>query len=450
MATNQNTKRKDKARVVLRKGESQRKDGKYDFRWTFPDGKRHSIYAATLEELREKENDIQRDSLEGIKAEARYVTLNDVFALWAKVKRGLKDNTFQNYLYLYRQFVEPDFGKSKVSALKKSDVKQFYNTLADERGLQVSTIDSVHTVLHQVLDMAVDDCYLRSNPSDNVLRELKKAHQFETNRRKALTVAEQNLLLSYLSKTPKYQHWYPIFAVMLGTGLRVGEATGLRWCDVDLEEGTISVNHTLVNYDHRENNGGRKGCYFNCHSPKTKAGVRTVPMMDFVKEAFEKERAYQEEAEIHCTVTVDGYTDFIFVNRFGECQHQGTLNKAIRRIIRDCNDEVLAKNPNSTVLLPRFSCHTLRHTFTTRMCETDEQPQWISPAYGFSFNNSAVAAKLDACRALKNSYHNGLMCGYLDSEEALPEFLEKLEQAGIQEILQAKQSALDNWLNASH
>lgn len=296
MATTQNTKRKDKARVVLRKGESQRKDGKYDFRWTSPDGKRHSIYAATLEELREKENDIQRDSLEGIKAEARYVTLNDVFTLWAKVKHGLKDNTFQNYLYLYRQFVEPDFGKSKVSALKKSDVKQFYNTLADERGLQISTIDSVHTVLHQVLDMAVDDCYLRSNPSDNVLRELKKAHQFETNRRKALTVAEQNLLLSYLSKTPKYQHWYPIFAVMLGTGLRVGEATGLRWCDVDFEESTISVNHTLVNYDHRENNGGKKGCYFNCHSPKTKAGVRTVPMMDFVKEAFEKERAYQEES----------------------------------------------------------------------------------------------------------------------------------------------------------
>ena len=408
MATNQNTKRKDKARVVLRKGESQRKDGKYDFRWTSPDGKRHSIYAATLEELREKENDIQRDSLEGIKAEARYVTLNDVFALWAKVKRGLKDNTFQNYLYLYRQFVEPDFGKSKVSALKKSDVKQFYNTLADERGLQVSTIDSVHTVLHQVLDMAVDDCYLRSNPSDNVLRELKKAHQFETNRRKALTVAEQNLLLSYLSKTPKYQHWYPIFAVMLGTGLRVGEATGLRWCDVDFEEGTISVNHTLVNYDHRENNGGKKGCYFNCHSPKTKAGVRTVPMMDFVKEAFEKERAYQEEAEIHCTVTVDGYTDFIFINRFGECQHQGTLNKAIRRIIRDCNDEVLAKDPDSTVLLPRFSCHTLRHTFTTRMCEAGVNIKVIQDALGHSDISTTLNIYADVTKELRKSEFENL------------------------------------------
>ena len=355
MATNQNTKRKDKARVVLRKGESQRKDGKYDFRWTSPDGKRHSIYAATLEELREKENDIQRDSLEGIKAEARYVTLNDVFTLWAKVKRGLKDNTFQNYLYLYRQFVEPDFGKSKVSALKKSDVKQFYNTLADERGLQISTIDSVHTVLHQVLDMAVDDCYLRSNPSDNVLRELKKAHQFETNRRKALTVAEQNLLLSYLSKTPKYQHWYPIFAVMLGTGLRVGEATGLRWCDVDMENGIISVNHTLVYYNHRD----EKGCYFSINTPKTKAGIREIPMTEGVKQAFLMEKEFQEECGMKSVSHIEGYSDFVFVNRNGEVQHQGTLNKALQRIMRDCNSEVLEKKgvDSDPVLLPKFSCH---------------------------------------------------------------------------------------------
>ena len=104
MATNQNTKRKDKARVVLRKGESQRKDGKYDFRWTSPDGKRHSIYAATLEEFREKENDIQRDSLECIKAEARYVTLNDMFTLWAKVKRGLKGSRLPRLLLFYKSF----------------------------------------------------------------------------------------------------------------------------------------------------------------------------------------------------------------------------------------------------------------------------------------------------------------------------------------------------------
>lgn len=92
-------------------------------------------------------------------------------------------------------------------------------------------------------------------------------------------------------------------------------------------------------------------------------------MLDFVREAFIREREYQEANDIHCMVTIDGYTDFIFVNRFGATQHQGTLNKAIRRIIRDCNDEVLLRGEADPVLLPHFSCHSLRYTFTTRMCE---------------------------------------------------------------------------------
>ena len=60
MATKRGTKRKDKSRVVLKKGESQRKDGTYDYRWTSRNGRRHSIYAQTLEELRIKEDDSPR------------------------------------------------------------------------------------------------------------------------------------------------------------------------------------------------------------------------------------------------------------------------------------------------------------------------------------------------------------------------------------------------------
>ena len=74
-------------------------------------------------------------------------------------------------------------------------------------------------------------------------------------------------------------------------------------------------------------------------------------MLDFVKEAFLMERKFQEENHIHCETIIDGYTDFIFVNRFGKAQHQGTLNKAIRRIIRDCNDKVLLEDENPEVLL---------------------------------------------------------------------------------------------------
>lgn len=401
------TKRKDKDRIVLKKGESQRPNGTYDYRWTGRDGKRHVVYAKTLEELRAKEAEIEKDKHDGIKAEARYVTINDLFELWCQLKRGLKDNTFQNYKYMYNMFVRPNLGKARVSTVKKTDVKRFYNMLADERGLQASTIDSVHTVLHQVLDMAVDDAYLRVNPSNNVLKELKQSHAFKKEKRRGLTMPEQELLLDYLQRNHTYSHWYPIIAVMVGTGLRVGEVTGLRWCDIDLDEGTIDVNHTLVYYDHR-NSEGKKGCYFNINTPKTKAGVRQVPMLDFVKEAFIQERDYQRANDIQCSVTIDGYTDFIFVNRFGNTQHQGTLNKAIRRIIRDCNDEVLLKEEDDPVLLPHFSCHSLRHTFTTRMCEAGVNVKVIQDALGHADISTTLNIYADVTKELKKNEFVGL------------------------------------------
>lgn len=75
---------------------------------------------------------------------------------------------------MYNTFVRPNIGKLRLSPLRKSDVKRFYNSLADDLNWKASTIDNIHTVLHQVLDMAVDDNYIRTNPSDNVLKELKK------------------------------------------------------------------------------------------------------------------------------------------------------------------------------------------------------------------------------------------------------------------------------------
>ena len=400
----QSTKRKDKDRIVLRKGECQRPNGSYDYRWTDQFGKRHVIYGKTLEELREKEKEVDRDISDGIKAEKRNTTINELFDLWCHIKRGLKDNTFQNYKYMYNTFVRPKFGKLKISQVKKSDVKRFYNYLADERGLQASTIDSIHTVLHQVFDLAVDDGYIRSNPSERVLKELKQAHCFQTEKRKALTVAEQELFLDYLRNTPRYRHWYPIFAVMLGTGLRVGEATGLRWCDIDLDEGLIDVNHTLVYYCH----GPQKGCSFNVNTPKTKAGERVVPMLGFVKEAFLEERENQKETGISCKASVDGYTDFIFVNRYGDTQHLGTLNKAIRRIIRDCNDAQFEKSENPEVLLPHFSCHTLRHTFTTRMCEAGVNIKVIQDALGHADVSTTLGIYADVTKDLRKDEFAGL------------------------------------------
>ncbi len=107
-------------------------------------------------------------------------------------------------------------------------------------------------------------------------------------------------------------------------------------------------------------------------------------MFDFVREAFLQEKANQEKLGLSCTVQIDGYSGFIFINRFDQAQHQGTLNKAIRRIIRDCNDEVLLKHKGNSepVLLPPFSCHTLRHSFATRLCEMEVYYKTIQDVLG--------------------------------------------------------------------
>ena len=399
--------RRDKARAVLKTGEGQRKNGTYYYRWQDRKGNRHYVYAKSLAELREKEKEVQKDKFDGIKVEARFVTVNDLYELWKQMKRGLKNNTFENYTYMYEMYVQNDIGKRRITDLKKSDVKRFYNRLHDDRGLRPGTIDSVHTVLHQVLDMAVDDDYIRNNPSDRVLKELMQAHAHETEKRRALTAQEQELLLSFLKGNETYGHWYPLFAVMVGTGMQIGETTGLRWCDIDLDEGIIDVNHTLVYYNHR-NGDYRKGNYFGINSPKTKAGRRQVPMLDFVKEAFLLEKTNQEASGIKCNSTVDDYTDFIFLNRFGEAQHQGMINKAILRIIRDCNDAQFDKSEHPDVLLPHFSCHTLRHTFTTRMVEAGVNVKVIQDTLGHQDITTTMNIYVDVTKELKQSEFAGL------------------------------------------
>ncbi len=390
-------KRYDKKRRLLKTGESERPDGYYQYRFTDRKGQRHTITSATLEDLRKREEQIIRDKADGIRADAKNVTLDDMFELWSRLKRGLKGNTYQNYCYMYRTFVGPEIGRFRITTLKRSDIKAFYNSLVDEKNLKIATVDNIHTVLHQVLAVAVEDGYMRMNISDNLLKELKQAHNMGKSHRKALTVPEQELFLEFLSREDiPYRHWRPIFSIMANTGMRVGEITGLQWEDIDLDNGMIEVNHTLVYYNHAEN-----GCHFSIHTPKTNAGRRVIPMLEDVRKAFLEEKQYQEFNGLKCNAAVDGYTDFIFINRFGNLQHQGTLNKALRRIIRDCNDMQLLKKEKNPVLLPRFSCHSLRHTFTTRLVEAGVNLKVIQDTLGHKDFSTTMDIYTDVTKELK-------------------------------------------------
>lgn len=393
--------RKDNKNRILKDGEYQRSNGTYEYKWSDRRRKRHSIYAPTLAELRKKEDDIKRDALDGIRISEKNLTINDLYELWIKVKRGLKKNTFENYKYMYTQFVQPDFGRTRISNLKRTDVRAFYNTLVDERHLMISTVDSIHNVLHQVLEMAVDDDYLRYNPSDKALKELKKAHNTDSKKHRALTLKEQELFEDYLLTNEQKRRWYHIFTVMLWTGMRVGEIVGLTWGDVNFVEDTISVNHTAVYYADRSS--GKTVCTRDVHFPKTKTATREIPMLPKVKKALLDLKELQKKQGIKCNFSIDGYTDFIFLNRFKHLYEQGSLNKALKRIIRDCNYEQLDKNEGKEgiLLLPKFSNHSLRHTFTTRMCEAGVNIKAMQAVLGHADAETTLDIYADATKELK-------------------------------------------------
>lgn len=401
--------RKDNRGRVLKEGESQRKNGTYDYRWKDKIGNRHSIYANTLDELRNKREMVLRDTMDGMKITAQRVTVNDMYNIWVQIKKGVKDNTFQNYKYMYNQFVLDSLGRYKLLELKRSDVRRFYNDLVDKKGLTINTLDTIHTVLFQVLELAVEEDRIRINPSSNALRELKKTHNIDSVKRQALTAKEHEIFVNYLNSSEMATRWRPVFTVMINTGLRVGELTGLTWDDIDFDNNTISVNRTLVYYKHEDGK-----TRFAINTPKTKSGYRTIPMMDVAKDTLLEERKIQKTLRTPQGMIIDGHTNFVFLNRYGSVQNQSMLNKALRRIVRFCNEELLSnvKENEEVLLLPRMSCHILRHTFATRQVEAGINLKVIQETLGHADIKTTLNIYADASEELKSNEFDKLQ-GYL-------------------------------------
>ena len=101
---------------------------------------------------------------------------------------------------------------------------------------------------------------------------------------------------------------------------------------------------------------------------------------------------------------VDGYRNFIFVNPFGNVQHQGTLNKALRRIIRDCNLEVLDKvHRDNAGNLTNFCNHSLRNTFTTGMCEVGVNTKAVQEIFEHTHAETTMKIYAEATKDLRKS-----------------------------------------------
>ena len=278
--------RKDPRGRVLRKGEAWRdQDCRYSYSYTDPLGRRKWIYASDLQTLREKEKKLMRDQLDGLDLYAAgKATVNNTFDRYISTKYDLRDSTRNGYLYTYNKFVRPTFGKRKLVDVKFSDVMHFYLHLINVDGLALGTLDSVHCVLHPTFELAVRDDIIRKNPSDGVMREISKKSGKNRGIRRALTPEQQRAFMEYMAGHPIFYHWWPLLPSFLEPVV-VSVSVLVFAEDLDFENKVISINHAVTYYrsaEHRQ--------LMSISLPKTEAGIRTIPMLDVVKEAFLMEK----------------------------------------------------------------------------------------------------------------------------------------------------------------
>ena len=178
-----------------------------------------------------------------------------------------------------------------------------------------------------------------------------------------------------------------------------GECLGLRWEDIDLENRIISVNHNLVDYQDRDLRKQVRGI----QSTKTRAGVRIIPMIDEVYEAFITEFELQSAIGF-CEEEIDGYSGFIFTTTDQKLMSRSAVNNALHRIVKLHNEEEEKKakaEKREPILLPQFSAHQLRHTFCTRFCENETNLKVIQSIMGHSDITTTMDIYADATQEKK-------------------------------------------------
>lgn len=308
--------RKDSKGRNLRTGESQRKDGCYQYRYQDIDNKRKTVYSWRLVRsdkmppgkkedisLREKEEIIQENLRKKIGNRGQYLTLNDMFDdyLDRKCHKGkpLCENTKANYKGMYNKHIRNSvLGNKKLLDIVKGDITGFYSQLK-EKGISYGTILFFHKVLSSIFNMAIDDGILEKNPTLRALNEIDGMQK----RREALTIAQQNELLAYARKCDL--EMYQKLIILLDTMSRISEFAGITWNDVDMKNRCITIDHQL---QYIKLAGDKKATY---HITPTKSRTdRIIPMTDEVYRILKEKKKYYFVLNKGCIV--DGKENFYF------------------------------------------------------------------------------------------------------------------------------------------
>ena len=341
-------KRKDEKGRILTDGECYRLDGRYMYRYANAKGERQYVYARSLDELREKEQQIQRDFQNGIDYGAGTATMIELVERYVAQKQGAKYNTKVGYNFVQNVMKKQEFCYKRIKDIKPSEAKAWMIQLHNENGYSYSTLTTIRGVIKPAFDMAVEDDIVRRNPFAFRVVDVVPNDAVT---RKALTPAEKEKFLVYIQGDKCRRRYYDEVVILLGTGLRISELYGLTKADIDFENRIIRVERQLVRTRHTGS------CEYYIETPKTESGKRYVPMSPAVIQAFQRVIQGRKKPEVE--YIIDGHTNFLFLDKDGKPKVAGHLEHALKRIVDSYNKT----HADRLTVSP----HVLRHTFCADM-----------------------------------------------------------------------------------
>lgn len=338
-------------------GFTKTKNGLYQFRFTF-EGKRYAVYGSTVKECKAKELEKRQRLKEGL-IDHETVTLAKYYDDWQEGRRGtVKDSTIytQNGRF---EYIRKGLGKKRLQKIVKQDVVNLQKELA--KNLSTQTVNNIITLLNTVLQSAVNDRVISWNPCSGVKSLNRTEAEATKTIHRALTEQEQFAFFQY-SKGSYYNNF---FRFLLLTGCRTGEAAALTYSDIDRKNNVIHITKTVS----RVGNGS-----FEISTPKTKSGIRTIPLTGEVLEVLQD----QKDIQSALNGNIANFDNRIFTTTDGKGYVVATnLIPVMKKILQKIEGK-------TGMHIEYFSPHAFRDTFATRCIEQGMNPQTLKTILGHS------------------------------------------------------------------
>ena len=364
-------KRTDRKGRVLQKGESQRKDGLYVYKYMenkkpkflyswklvatdkLPKGKRPCVA------LREQIKEVKKDIEDGISTTGKKMTLCELYAKQNASRANVRKDTVKNRKRLMTALEQDMLGSRSIDSIKPSDAKEWAVRMK-EKGYAYNTINNFKRSLKASYYIAIEDDCARKNPFNF---NLKDVIENDTKAKEALTKEQQKALLDFAQKDCVYKKYYQAIVILLHTGLRISELCGLTVADIDFNNRSIDINHQLKK--------DKDGYY--TEPPKTDSGYRKVYMTDTVYQALKEILKSRSHAQ---PINVDGHSNFLFLNRDGYPMYNALYLQAFTNLVKKHNKYHKGNE------LPHITPHILRHTFCTNMANRGMTPNNLQYVMG--------------------------------------------------------------------